>query len=187
MRFFVALATLLLLGACDQAAPSSSSSVFVGAALAETASPAIAEIRAATAPYRRVGNAVAAGYEEASPCVALPADDGTELAAMGYHYLNEGLLFDGVIDPAAPELLLYEPTPNGTLRLVGVEFMIAADAWDGDEPPTFEGGPFAVHLTPDVQHGIPFPHYDLHVWTWERNPDGMFAPFNAAVSCANAL
>ena len=26
-------------------------------------------------------------------------------------------------------------------------------------------------------------HYDLHVWFWEDNPDGLFAPFNPALSC----
>ena len=27
------------------------------------------------------------------------------------------------------------------------------------------------------------PHYDRHVWLYRRNPNGMFAQFNPAVSC----
>jgi len=26
-------------------------------------------------------------------------------------------------------------------------------------------------------------HYDLHVWVAERNPSGLFAPFNPTLSC----
>jgi len=26
-------------------------------------------------------------------------------------------------------------------------------------------------------------HYDLHVWLWESNASGMFAPFNPELSC----
>ena len=27
------------------------------------------------------------------------------------------------------------------------------------------------------------PHYDRHVWLYRDNPNGIFAPFNPAVSC----
>ena len=30
--------------------------------------------------------------------------------------------------------------------------------------------------------GMP-PHYDLHVWVWQPNPDGMFAIWNPKVTC----
>jgi hypothetical protein len=29
------------------------------------------------------------------------------------------------------------------------------------------------------------PHYDLHVWLYRDNPNGMFAQFNPNVSCAH--
>ncbi len=29
-------------------------------------------------------------------------------------------------------------------------------------------------------------HYDLHVWLWQANPAGIFAPFNPNVRCPNA-
>jgi hypothetical protein len=27
------------------------------------------------------------------------------------------------------------------------------------------------------------PHYDRHVWIYRTNPNGVFAPFNPAVTC----
>jgi hypothetical protein len=27
-------------------------------------------------------------------------------------------------------------------------------------------------------------HYDLHVWLWKHNPNGLFASTNSAVKCA---
>ena len=29
------------------------------------------------------------------------------------------------------------------------------------------------------------PHFDRHVWIYRDNPNGVFAPFNPSVSCAN--
>ena len=28
------------------------------------------------------------------------------------------------------------------------------------------------------------PHYDRHVWLYRENPNGVFTPFNPAVTCA---
>jgi hypothetical protein len=41
--------------------------------------------------------------------------------------------------------------------------------------------PSEVHLTPQPWH------YDLHVWLWEENPDGIFAQYNRRVSCKDGL
>ena len=139
----------------------------------------LSQIRTATDAYHDVARARADGYVEASPCVASP--DG----GMGFHYMNSGIL-DGTVDPTAPEMLLFEPQPGGGLALVGVEFMVPAADWSGTAPPQLGGVSFAAHLTPETQHGIPFPHYDLHVWSWKDNPSGMYAPFNPDVSCENA-
>ena len=178
-------ATVFTLAACDATTPDLSADARAEGPqlVAQTESDAFAQIRRATAKYHRVERALADGYVPASPCVADVLEDGTEVAAMGYHYVNFGLVEDPAIDANAPEILLYEPQRNGTLRLVGVEFMTPAAAWDPAAPPTFEGEAFAAHLTPEVQHGIPFPHYDLHVWTWRSNPNGMFKPMNPKVSC----
>jgi hypothetical protein len=74
-------------------------------------------------------------------------------------------------------VLVYEPRPDGTQRLVAVEYMIPRAMWHAAHPgtrptlfgETFEEGPMAS--------------YTLHVWLWRHNTSGMFAAFNPAVSC----
>src|SRR5690606_24919486 len=103
---------------------------------------------------------------------------------MGIHYANNGLV-DGAVDAGKPEMLLYEPSAGGGMELVGVEFMVMADAWDAanGSPPELAGQSFDDHRAEADRHGLPFAHYDLHVWVWKDNPAGVFAPFNPAVSC----
>lgn len=134
-------------------------------------------VRAATEPYRNFDVAASVGYEPASPCV----ENGA--GAMGFHYLRPDLV-DATVEPTEPELLLYAPD-GADLRLVGVEFMVAADPWDAANTaaPELAGHVFDDHRAEDARHGIPFPHYDLHLWAWESNPDGPFAHFNPMVSC----
>lgn len=166
----LALAAVLLTG-CDGTDPSA----------LDEASPyedLVAEIRAATASFEEIDTALAAGYQEASPCVE--TGDG----AMGFHYANNGLI-DDAVDVDRAEVLLYVPGTGETLTLVGVEFMVAADAWDASHsgPPMLVDQAFADHRAEDQRHGIPFAHYDLHVWAWESNSLGLFAPFNPRLSC----
>jgi len=133
----------------------------------------LAEVRRATAQYHDVAVAEAAGYTLMSECVAHP-----EWGGMGYHYVNPGLIAgdqDG-LDPLAPAILVYAPRPNGSLKLVAVEY-----AAFGSAEVTFEllGQAFAPPAPPGA--GPPF--HTLHAWVWRANPDGMFAPFNPNVSC----
>jgi hypothetical protein len=44
-----------------------------------------------------------------------------------------------------------------------------------------EAWPSDLHLTPQPWH------YDLHVWLWEQNPDGIFAQYNRRVSCKDGV
>lgn len=155
------------------------------AALATTALPGLAgpttpsgselaHIRAATARYHDVDVALADGYIPVSPCEQI--DAGT----MGVHYLNPARASDADIDPARPELLLYVPTADDGARLVGVEYFVAEAATGGVRPDLYGvpfDGPMAGHSP-----GMPV-HYDLHVWTWRHNPDGMTAQWNPALSC----
>lgn len=139
----------------------------------------LAKLRAATAKYHSLARAQADGYSIANePCVASP--DGT----MGVHAVNGPLIGDPAIDPLRPEILIYAPGPNGKLRLVGVEyFKVDADqnlATDDDRPSVF-GMPFDG---PMEGHNPFMPrHYDLHVWVWHHNPNGMFSMWNPKVSC----
>lgn len=104
---------------------------------------------------------------------------------MGYHYVNFSLI-DLDIDNQNPEVLVYEPQKNGTLRLVAAEFIVPAIPWhmthDDDYPPTFEGQVFDDNRD-FTKGGPPFPHYQLHVWIWKNNPKGIFAQYNPNVNC----
>ena len=81
----------------------------------------IADVRKATTQYHDIENALDDGYVQASECVEAPG-----IGAMGYHYVNFGLVNDGVIDPLHPEVLLYIDSGNG-LRLVGVEYLLPVE------------------------------------------------------------
>jgi hypothetical protein len=144
----------------------------------EPADP-IDELRRATQAFQQVGAAEAAGYAQAGPCVATPA------GGMGFHYVNQGLV-DGLVDPVRPQARRGAPPAGGELALVGVEFVVDAEAWDAshEAAPRFAGQPFDDHRAPEARHGLPFAHYDLHVWVWRANSNGMFAPFNPAAGCS---
>ena len=131
-------------------------------------------VRAATARYHSPVQAARAGYVDPGPdeCVAVPA-----LGGMGYHWANFGLVDDNY-DPMVPEVLLYEPGPQGQPHLVAVEYIVLNL---GQAAPTFGGQTFDVGGTP-----VPAPHWSLHVWVHKNNPNGLFTPFNPTVSCPAA-
>jgi hypothetical protein len=174
----LAAAACLALAACDRPAATAPERAALSAAAAD-ANRTLAEIRRATARFHRVEAAVDAEYVQASPCVAHPT-----LGTMGFHYVNFGLV-DATVDPSAPEILVYAPHGNGGLKLVAVEFMVAAAPWDAQHaaPPMLAGQVFDDHRAPGARHGIPIPHYDLHAWAWQHNPSGTFFPFNPTLSC----
>jgi hypothetical protein len=151
-------------------------------------------VKAATARFHSFKKAQAAGYTtEDEPCVALP--DG---GAMGIHAVDRQAASDQSIDPEQPEILLYIPKANGKLKLVGVEYFQVAlvntaegpAPLFGEDPPEngfFTPPPSVLGQTfdgpmPGHHPAMPW-HYDLHVWLWENNPDGLFAPFNPTLSC----
>jgi hypothetical protein len=154
-------------------------------------SQALATVRAATAQFHDIDVALAAGYALGSPC------ESRAEGAMGHHYPNRTLMGtrgvrgtpplvwgdDAVIDVQRPEVLLYEPQADGSMRLVAVEYLVFAAAWDAvnSEPPTFAGVPFEYKAGVDA-HGFE-PHYELHVWVWRQNPLGTFYAWNPKVSC----
>lgn len=95
-------------------------------------------------------------------------------------------------DFLTPAILIYEPQSDGSLDLVAVENLVFADAWTSAgraELPSFHGVPYDRMqddpATPaDEAHQFQ-PHYDRHVWLYRENPNGVFSPFNPAVSCAH--
>jgi len=126
-------------------------------------------VRRATARFHSTAQAIAAGYEPDDHCVSAPG-----LGGMGYHWVNPTLV-DPVFDPLKPEAILYATGPGGNLRLIAVEYIIINV---GQPAPMFGDQPFDVGGTP-----VPVPHWSLHVWLWENNPSGIFAPFNPNISC----
>ncbi len=137
------------------------------------ASPLVEKIRAATSQYRDAEVAIANGYLP-GPCVS-----GPNGGAMGVHFIN-GNLLGKEINAETPEALIYEPTPDGRMRLVGVEFITFAADWV-NEVPTLEGHLLNYAGAPN-RYGIPA-FYEIHVWAWRENPDGTFADWNRRVSC----
>jgi hypothetical protein len=132
----------------------------------------LAALRRVTAPFHRFSAAVDAGWShQLTPCFS--SSEG----GMGFHYANTSLI-DAAVDAAQPEALLYEPQRDGSLRFVGVEYIVPRTAWSGAEPPVLYGQTFPYIEAFDV--------YGLHVWVGRHNPDGVFAAWNPRVSCAYA-
>jgi len=123
-----------------------------------------------------VTTAEANGYGRFLGCVSGP--DGS----MGVHYPNPTLVGDGKLDASNPEVLVYEPK-NGKLELAAVEYLVLYDDWhaNNDGPPVLGGQVFHYVGSPN-RYGMPA-FYELHVWAWKHNPNGMFADWNPNVSC----
>ena len=149
-------------------------------------------VRNATQQYQNVANA-APDYAPVLGCVS-----GSDHGAMGIHYVNgsllngETLLSDGQLDPTKPQALIYEPQPNGELKLVGAEFIILASALPPNAAPQVNGhlmlyidGPTSSRpkATPN-RYGLPA-LFELHVWAWKDNPQGSFVDWNDHVTCAH--
>jgi len=132
----------------------------------------VARIRAATAAFAALDEAVAAGYaRDVAHCVDNPPHGG-----MGYHHQNASLL-DDRIELERPEILVYERLPDGKYRFNGVEYIVPFSAWPADapDPPTVMGR----ELKPAPSLRL----WYLHVWVWLENPSGLFADWNPRVSC----
>jgi hypothetical protein len=135
-------------------------------------------VRESTRRFRDVNQAMAEGYQLMFGCVSGP-DDG----AMGLHYVNLALVGDGVLDPRRPEIVIYEPLPNGGRRLIGADFLVFADAWHASNTATPELGGQLMHLFESPNRfGLPA-FYTLHVWAWKANRTGAFVNWHSDVSC----
>jgi hypothetical protein len=157
--------------------------LMASAATAATAKPCdLSKARAATAGYHHIDKAVAAGYAEFRDAQGIACIDNPA-GGMGIHYVKLSLV-DGVVNPAAPEALVYEPQRNGRLRLVAAEYIVPAAAWSGSEPPSLFGQEFELIGSPN-RYGLD-PFYELHAWLWKHNPSGMFEDWNPRVECPAA-
>jgi len=138
----------------------------------------IGTVRQATTQFLNVAEAHEAGYGLFHGCVSGPQE-----GAMGVHLVNGDLVGDGMLDATRPEALMYEAR-NGQMRLVGVEFVVIAEAWHlTNEAPPVLMGQLLNYVGAPNRYGIPA-FYELHVWAWKQNPSGVFADWNPLVSCA---
>lgn len=163
-------------GGCDRSSmvvPEEGPSFQKGRGARDAQSALIHEVRKATARYHSTVQAERAGYQADLYCVAVPG-----LGSMGHHWLNPDLV-DPFFGPLQPEVVLHVPDRSGNLKLVAVEYVVinVGQPW-----PTFAGQPFDGGGVPPLE-ADEVPHWSLHVWAWEANPSGTFAPFNPDLSC----
>ena len=91
---------------------------------------------------------------------------------------------DDTVSATDPEALVYELTPDGATRLVGVEYIVPQEFVE-DESGSVVSLPSV--LGQDFHKHSFLPVYILHAWVWEANPSGMYADFNPNVSGCPAI
>jgi hypothetical protein len=157
-------------------------------------SPLASAVRSATRQFQNLSAATAAGYVvQATACVS-----GPDHGAMGIHYANPAIVGSGTLDLTQPALLIYEPQSNGSLELVGVEYVLPLGLWtngdssrDPNTPPP--QGAAMPNMDGQQMNYLPQPNrygqgnsFYLHLWAWRYNPKGLFADWNPNVTCAKS-
>lgn len=167
--------TIITSGACVAAAATVLALVPGGAAAAPSEGQRqLAAVRQATVQYHDVDRAIADGYRADPVCVP----------GMGYHYVNAAL-FGAPVDPLKPAALLYAPSGNGRLKLVGVEYFVVDEDQEPATHNTVRPELFGQRFDgPMPGHGPGMPvHYDLHAYIWKANPAGVLSTVNDKVEC----
>lgn len=133
-----------------------------------------------SAKYTDERQAIKDGYVPTDNCLTNPRGPG----AMGYHYTKRSLW--GSTDPSKPTAIIYGPErgPGGGRRLYAIEWIKAdadQDLKTTDDRPTMFGLPFNGPM-PGHSPSMPI-HYDLHMWAYKDNPEGLFHNWNNNVHC----
>lgn len=177
---------LLIIATAPNASSQSAKPASTSPSTAAALSPELVKVRTALDKYKDPIVAVHDGYLSTLGCVEYPQGGGEGTmkyvpGGMGVHFLN-GQLIGPALDPAKPQVLIYE-MDGDALKLVAAEWFVPADAAGKTVPKIFGqtlGGPMAGHK-PIMPDGLV--HYDLHVWLWKNNPAGVFSPTNPSVKC----
>lgn len=148
--------------------------------------------RAATERYWDVNAAAGDGFVRLADCRWTP------WGAIGIEYGRVGSGLDQALDVESPEGLLYMPESLGDgRRLVALQYSV---------PVLQDGVPHHGPQSPDPSRIQPPPElfgrqfdgpappptpvtpwrYELRVWLFSANPDGLFAPVNPAEACTGA-
>jgi hypothetical protein len=142
----------------------------------------LADVRKATSPYTDLGAAVAAGYVKFPRLVRrLRRAAGT--GRNGHSLLERRVARCGARSDAARNARLPE-IRTGKHELVALEYVVFAPVWDAlhPQPPVLFGHPLHLVRTPN-RYGTAMPLYELHVWLWESNQNGLFNDWNPSVEC----
>jgi len=122
------------------------------------------QVRAATAKYRNIENAIKDGY----------VDIAVDVEHMGHHFMKMDIV-DATFDMKQPELLVYSKNHEGKQELVAAEYAVPIELTPDVAPAGFTG-------TNDVwDRNTGFGLWLLHAWVWSYNPDGVFNPTNPTV------
>jgi hypothetical protein len=177
---FPVVALFVLMSLCAAPVTAQDNHDHSSSAQAQRSSPGalIQVVREYTERFRDVAVAESEDYHLQFGCVT-----GPDAGAMGLHFVK-GALVDGELDVTTPEIVIYEPTPSGRLRLTGADYLVLADAWNANHsgPPQLMGQLFHLFETPN-RFGLPA-FYTLHVWAWKDNPNGAFVNWHPNVSCS---
>lgn len=175
LRLRLAVGTLLLavtacLGSNEEVGTTNAEHRVKASDLSDDDARSLTFIRRVVEDYMRMDAARAAGYTSQQPegCVQTPS------GAHGFHYVNPGLL-DAKVELNRPEALMYEAQIDGSMMLIGVDYVVPFDKWREDQPPRLIGRRFLRNDSLRV--------WSLHVWTHRDNPNGVFAMYNPNVAC----
>ena len=147
---------------------------FAGATLAGPSGNGadVAAVRQVTEKYHDVAAALADGYVPFYRCTEQPG-----VGTMGMHFVKGSLVADPAVNALTPEVLVYEPTRAGGLKLVAVEYVTL----DTSSQPWVLGQPMLFRAAGN-RYGLP-DFYERHAWIWQANPAGEFADWNPNMSC----
>ena len=149
----------------------------------------LAATRAALDKYQDPIAAIRDGYFSTVGCVDYPrggrgmGEMAYKPGGMGVHFLNAALI-GPKLDSLKPQVLIYELL-GPRLRLVAAEWFVPTAV--SKEALSIFGtrldGPMEGHapVLPVELH-----HWDLHVWLWKENPNGLMHPTNSTVKCPDS-
>jgi hypothetical protein len=157
-----------------------------GAAVSSALTPELVATRTLLEKYNNPLVAVRDGYFSTVACIDFPngGKDGPVVytpGAMGVHFLNTANV-GPKLDPAKPQVLIYEPVA-GKLKLVAAEWFMPVAVAGGKAPQIFGQTLFGPMNGHEPIMAKELTHYDLHVWLWKTNPRGVFTSTNSAVKC----
>jgi hypothetical protein len=191
VRAAIAALGLFAIAACssadaDKTAESATSAGTPAPAPLPALSPEFEAVRADLDRFKDPIVAIREGYFSSVGCIDFPTgvtEGGLSYkpGAMGVHFINMGYIAP-VLDPKKPQVLLYE-WQGDRLVLTAAEWFMPLQL--SKTAPTVLGqtleGPMEGHppILPQELH-----HWDLHVWLWKENPNGLMHSTNPAVKCA---